>query len=144
MPAREDWHPRLTSFARLGFSEAADRHLDDRLPSLAKRSIETEKERLKPLRKYFGEMPLARISPDRVRAYIAERKKAGVANKTVNLEIGVIRGILKRAKRWHLLSDEIKALPVQHQGRSGPSALTRNEVCKTPHKNSDWRMPARP
>src|SRR5208283_1879972 len=89
--------PKTHLFARLGFSEAADRHLADRLPSLAKRSIETEKERLKPLRKYFGQMPLTRISPDTMRTYIAERKNAGVANKTVNLETGILRGILKRA-----------------------------------------------
>jgi hypothetical protein len=40
-----------TQFARLHFSEAADQHLESRLPHLAVRSIETEKDRLKPLRK---------------------------------------------------------------------------------------------
>src|SRR5438552_14102213 len=119
--------PRTHLFGRLGFSEAADRNLEDRRSSLAARSIETEEERLKPLRKHFGETPLARISADMLRAYIAERRRAGVANKTINLEIGVIRGVLKRAKRWHLLADEIKPLPVRHQvGR----ALTLEEKLK--------------
>ncbi len=130
--------PKTHLFARLGFSEAADRHLDDRLPSLAPRSIETEKERLKPLRKYFGEMPLARISPDTVRAYIAERKKAGVANKTVNLEIGIVRGVLKRAKRWHLFSDEIKPLPIRHQVGRALSPDEKLGLQRAAGTNPDW------
>ena len=68
------------------------RHLEDRLPTLAARSIETEKERLKPLGKYFGEIPLNRISVEAVRLYIVERKKSGVANKTINLELGYCGG----------------------------------------------------
>ena len=106
---------KAQQFARLNFLEASERYLTDRLPNLAPRSIETERERLKPLRAYFGSIPVSRISSDMLRAYIADRKKAGVANKTVNLELGVIRGVLKRAKRWHLISDEIKPLPVRHQ-----------------------------
>jgi len=107
--------PKSHEFSRLGFSEAADRHLTDRLPRLAQRSIQTENERLKPLRAYFGHTPLTRISPDNIRAYIGGRAKNGVANKTINLEIGVLRGMLKRAKRWHLFEDEIKPLPVRHE-----------------------------
>jgi integrase len=130
--------PKTHLFARLGFTEAANRYLEDRLPNLAARSIETERERLKPLIKYFAEMPLTRISTDSVRTYIVERKKAGVANKTVNLEIGVLRGVLKRAKRWHLFSDEIKPLPVRHEvGR----VLNPDEKLKlqtTAANNPDW------
>ena len=130
--------PKTQLFARLGFSQAADRHLEDRLPNLAARSIETEKERLKPLRKYFGDTPLTRLSADTIRAYIAQRKGTGVANKTINLEIGVVRGVLKRAKRWHLLSDEIQPLPVRRDvGRalSPEEKLTLQEAATM---KPDW------
>ncbi|SRR6266849_1593932 len=130
--------PKTHLFARLHFSEAATRYLEDRLPNLAARSIETERERLKPLGKYFGEMPLTRISADSVRAYIAIRKKAGVANKTVNLETGVLRGVLKRAKRWHLFSDEIKPLPVRHQVGRALSPQEKLSLQQSARKNSDW------
>src|SRR5438270_319550 len=88
-----------TELPILGFSDAAEKHLKDRLPRLAERSRQTECERLKPLRAYFANTPLIRLSPDAIRAYIGDRKNAGVANKTVNLELGVVRGVLKRAKR---------------------------------------------
>jgi len=130
--------PKTRLFARLGFAEAAGRHLNDREPNLAAKSIVTERERLKPLQKYFGDVPLTRISPDMIRAYIAERRRAGVANKTINLELGVLRSVFKRAKRWHLFADEIKPLPVLHRvGR----ALTPDEkilLAKMATMNPDW------
>jgi integrase len=130
--------PKTHLFSRLGFTEAADRHLEDRLPSLAARSIETEKERIKPLSQYFGEIPLTRISTDSIRTYIAERKRAGVANKTINLEIGVLRGVLKRAKRWHLISDEIKPLPVHHEVGRVLDPEEKHKLQAMAAKNPDW------
>ena len=98
-------------FARLAFSEAADRYLSERTPDLAARSISTERERLQPLRTYFTTRSLSRISSGDVREYIAQRKASGAANRTVNMEIGALRRILKRAKRWHSIADDVPHLP---------------------------------
>lgn len=51
-------------FGRLAFSAAADAYLDERLTHLAPRTIQTEKERQKPLKAYFGAMSLNHISAD--------------------------------------------------------------------------------
>jgi len=130
--------PKAQAFCRLGFTTAAKRHLEDRIPHLAPKSVETEMERLKPLEAYFKEVPLLQITPDTLRSYISERRKKGVANKTINLEIGVVRSVLKRAKRWHLLADEIKPLPARHQvGR----ALLREQklaLARLASMNPDW------
>jgi len=93
----------------------------------------------KPLEAFFGSIPVRRISPDLVREYITRRKNDQVSNKTVNLELGVIRGILKRAKLWHLFADEIKPLPVHTQiGR----AMTFDEklrLGKTAAMKPEWQ-----
>ena len=60
----------------------------------------------------FGSLKVHRITVEMVRTYVADRKAANVANKTINLELGVLRGVMKRAKLWHHFSDEIKPLPV--------------------------------
>jgi len=103
--------PWSQQFARLSFSEAAERYLADRIAHLAPRSIRTERERLKPMRDFFETTPLTRITADSAREYVGQRKQKGVANRTVNMEIGILRRILKRAKRWHLIVDEIPHLP---------------------------------
>ena len=49
--------------------------------------------------------------PETLGSYIAARKSEGVGNRTVNMEIGVLRKILKRWKLWGALSEHYKALP---------------------------------
>jgi integrase len=114
-------------FSRLAFGEAADRFIADRIPHLAVQSVQTEKGRSKPIKAAFGANPVWRITVDQVRAYLRERKAAGRSNATLNRELDIIRGVLKRAKRWHLFSDEIRPLPVREKiGR----ALTYEEKVK--------------
>ena len=64
-------------FARLPFSNAAERFLSDRIPYLAPRSIQTERERVKPLNKSLGDVAVWRMTPAQVVGYIRERKLAG-------------------------------------------------------------------
>jgi len=101
-------------FARLTFREAAEQFLQDRSPHLAPLSIRTERERDKVVNRRFGEMRVSQVTADTVLAFVRERKAAGIANATVNRELDIIRGVLKKAKRWHLFADEIRPLPV-HQ-----------------------------
>jgi len=130
--------PKAQGFCRLGFTTAAKRHLEDRTPQLAPKSVETEEERLKPLQTYFKEMPLLQINADTLRTYISERRKKGVANKTINLEIAVVRGVLRRAKRWHLLADDIKPLPVKHQVGRALRREQKTDLARLASINPSW------
>lgn len=105
--------------SKLLFGEAAERFLQDRIPHLAPKSITTERERARVLNRKFGEIAVSRITPDFVFAYVRDRKAAGIANATVNRELDVIRGVLKKAKRWHLFADEIHPLPRSPECREG-------------------------
>ncbi len=116
-----------------------ERNLAERIARLAPRSVQTERERLRPLGAVFGALKLNRITVEMVRSYMADRKATNVANKTINLELGVLRSVLKRAKLWHLFMDEIKPLPVHSQiGR----AMTFDEklrLAKTAAMRPEWQ-----
>jgi integrase len=131
--------PLSQQFSKLSFKEAADKNLAERIAHLAPRSVQTERERLKPLCAVFGSVKVQRITVEMVRNYMANRKTANVANKTINLELGVLRGVMKRAKLWHLFADEIKPLPVHTQvGR----AMTMDEklrLAKTAGMKPEWQ-----
>ena len=106
-------------FARLSFSEAVERYLSDRLPRIQPKTARAEKERARQLKKHFGPTSVGRITTDSVLAYMAERKKAGMSNGTINRDLDVLRGVLKRAKRWYQMADDIRPLPVrQNVGRA--------------------------
>jgi hypothetical protein len=82
-------------FARLSIRAAADRYLAERLSYLAPRSITTERERLRSLDAYFTSTTLSHISADSMRGYVGSRKASGVGNRTINLELGLLRRVLK-------------------------------------------------
>jgi hypothetical protein len=118
-------------FSRLPFSDAAERFLADRIPHLAPRSIQTERERVKPINKALGDVAVWRMTAAQVSGYIRARKMAGRSNATINRELEIIRGVLKRAKRWHHFAEDIHPLPVrQNIGR----ALTYEEKVKLLHR----------
>ncbi len=114
-------------FARKPFSEAATVYLEERKPHVSERTIQFEKERLKPLGKHFGESSLLRFKVEDVAGYQTARLNAGISCRTVNMETGVLRRMLKRAKVWNSISEDVKALP-ERQGAVGkvlPAELKR-------------------
>ena len=131
--------PVSQQFSKLTFAEAAKRNLAERVVRLAPRSVQTERERLKPLCKAFGLIKVNRINVEMVRTYMADRKTASVANKTINLELGVLRSVLKRGKLWHLFMDEIKPLPVHTQIGRAMTLDEKRRLAKTAGTKPEWQ-----
>jgi integrase len=127
-------------FARMAFRDAAERFLADRLAHLTPKGIQIERERGKPLKGFFGALPLRRITLDGILAYFAERKTAGISNATINRELDVLRGILKRAKRWHQFADDIKPLPIRHDTGRALSYEEKVRLLKTAASRLDWEV----
>lgn len=95
------------SFARLTFIEAADKYLASRKLELQHSSITKEKQLLVKLKEYFGPTRLNRISAEQILSF-REWRAATCGPALVNMEVGVLRRILKRAKLWHAMADDIK------------------------------------
>ncbi len=132
--------PTSQQFARLAYSEALERYLADRRPRVTQRSHRSESDHAKPLRRYFGSTPLTRISTETILAYVRERKAAGISNTTVNMELGILRRILKRAKRWQLVADDIRPLP---ERRDVGRALAHDEklrLLKVAASRPEWQV----
>jgi len=98
------------SFARLGFGEAADRYIERRKLELSPPTLAKEKQSLVKLREFFQAQPINKISADRILEYRQWRFANKVGPATINMEVGIIRRILKQAKRWHMVADDIKPL----------------------------------
>ncbi len=103
--------PTSQQFSKLSIAQAIERYLEDREAHVQPRSKRSESDHAKPIREYFAALPVARIDAESLLAYIRQRKAKGLSNTTVNMEIGILRRILKRAKRWHLFEDEMPKLP---------------------------------
>ena len=127
-------------FGRLAFALAADLYLADRLPHLASRSIQTEKERLKPLKSFFASNCLSRITAESVRQYVAERKAGNLSNRTINMEVSCLARILRRAKRWHIIADEIRLLPERRDVGRVLTPEQKIKLLKTALSKPEWQV----
>jgi len=134
--------PTKQGFARLPFKEAAEQFLQDRTPQLAPLSIRTERERAKAINENLGDLQVSRLTPELVIAHIRKRKTDGIANATINRELDIIRGVLKKAKRWHLFADEIKPLPLRQKIGRALSLEEKLKLLKTAASRPEWENAA--
>src|SRR3954453_16712084 len=82
-------------FARTAFAAAAEEFLQDRRPQVAERTLQLERNLLAPLRKYFGDTALRKIKPNDIGSYQKSRRQTGISGRTLNMEVRVLRQLLK-------------------------------------------------
>src|SRR6202007_2310327 len=91
---------------------------------LSESSLKKERQLLVQPSRFFGATPVARITTEDLLAYRKSPSKIGAGPVTQNMEMGAIRRILKRAKRWHIVAEDIRPLK---EGRGIGRALAHEE-----------------
>jgi integrase len=127
-----------SSLARQPFAQAADDYVTARKLELATASQAKEKQLLVQLRAYFQQEPLKSITAKRIIEYRAWRAEQNVGPATLNAELGILRRILKRAKLWARVADDIR--PLREPSTIG-KALTEEEkqrLLKTAVMRPEW------
>jgi integrase len=92
------------------FSAAAESWLKTKIAHLSARSVIIERANLKHINPYFGKMLLYDISADDISRYQASRLEKSAAPKTVNLEVGTLRAILRKNRLWASVQPEVRML----------------------------------
>jgi len=103
------------SMARQPFDSAVDDYLEYRKLRMSHRTYTTDREKSRRLREFFGKrgknVQVRRIVAEMITAYQTYRLKQGVSGRTINMEVGLLRRILKRSKQWARLADDVVMLP---------------------------------
>src|ERR1035437_1929615 len=127
-----------TTLARLPFAQAADEYVSARKLELAPASRAKEKQLLVQLRAYFKQEPLKAVTVKRITDYRTWRAEQKVGPATLNAELGILRRILKRAKLWARVADDIR--PLKEPSTIG-RALSEEEklrLLKTAVMRPEW------
>jgi len=127
-----------TSLARQPFGPAADDYVTARKLELASTSQMKEKQLLVQLRAYFKQQPLKSITSKRIIEYRAWRAEQKVGPATLNAELGILRRMMKRARIWARVADDIR--PLREPSTIG-RALTEEEkqrLLKTAVMRPEW------
>ncbi len=124
-------------------SVAADEWLDMKKATLAPRSVKIEQANLAHLLPELGRKLICDIEAREIARYQQARLDEDASPKTVNLEVGTLRAILKRSGQWARLQPEVKMLPARDDvGR----AITPEEetallqACSQWFHSSPWRL----
>jgi integrase len=92
--------------------------------SIAPSTVRSYKLAISQLTKDFGKKLLCDLSGEGLAAYQTRRKRDGVSNRTVNLELGVLRSILRRYRMWEPIAADVDFLK---ESASPGRALTPEE-----------------
>jgi len=92
------------------FSVAFEEWIKTKEAHLAPRSIVIERANLKHLSPFFGKLLLCDITAGDIAAYQAERLNADASPKTVNLEIGTMRALLRKYRMWATIQPDVRML----------------------------------
>lgn len=95
------------------FSVAADDWLALKSLTLAPSSQRIERDNLKHIRPHFEKRLVSDIEAKDVHRYQQVRLAEGAAPKTINLELGTLRAILRRNRVWAEIQQNVRMLPTR-------------------------------
>ena len=95
------------------FEKAASAWLASQEGRVAPNTVAVAKTSLKHLREAFGSRLLCDITAGDVSDYQQKRLRESAQGKTVNIELGVFRQIMKAHDCWSIFDGKIKSLPVR-------------------------------
>jgi hypothetical protein len=87
------------------FKVAAQRVIDDKRQRRARNTGELYRYALKPIVEIFGSKLVCDISPEDIRSYQTRRLSTGLSARTVNIEVGALRTVLKTHRLWAPMAD---------------------------------------
>jgi len=135
---REQLAPQRERSARLPLAQAAEEYLASRRLELAASSLVKETDLAARLKDYFTDTRLSGIKPESVLAYREWRAKNDVGPALINMEVGCLRRILKRAKLWHLVGADIKPLKEPETIGRALTFEERTRLLKTASQKPEW------
>ena len=93
------------------FSVHARRWLEENTPHWSAGTKEIQERSIDHLLPRFGKLLLSDITPTTISLHQGARKKAGASNRTINMEVGALRMILRKHRLWANLQPDVRMLP---------------------------------
>lgn len=130
--------PSGKAFARLPFDQAAEIYLAERIGRVADRTIQFERERLGPLLRFFDKMHPGKITGDTITAYQRSRLDEGLSGRTINMEVAVLSRILRKAKCWAAVEEDVKKFPEATNIGRALTASEKRRLFETASQRPGW------
>jgi hypothetical protein len=119
--------------------DAIQAYLEVKRVRCSERTLELESERLSVVKKHLGDIRLSAVTATRIAEYQANRHDAGIANRTINMDVAVLLRVLKAAGRSRAVVDNVKLLPERPSliGRA-LTAVEQKRLLDVAASNPEW------
>jgi integrase len=97
------------------YSVASKKWLELKRPHWSANSYRIELKNVEHLGPHFDRMLLSDITADDVSRYQGLRQKEGASPKTINLEVGTLRSLMRKHKLWANLQDDVTMLKAREE-----------------------------
>jgi integrase len=118
---------------------ALDVYIEERELHSAENSCRTDRARSQALRKAFGNVSLKKITAQSILDYQKERR-ATVSGRTVNLEVGLLRRVLKKNKQWARIADDVRMLPEQAKEARVLTQEEKQRLLEIARTKDEWQV----
>jgi integrase len=109
------------------FAVAVKNFLSEHEPHWAPTTRLIHANSLAHLEPHFGGKLLFEIRPEHIHAYQRARLKEGASGRSINIEIALMRSVLRKAKLWENIQDDVKPLK---ENRDTGRELSDDEVVR--------------
>jgi integrase len=106
----EGYHGLKKRQAPQTLKAASDAWLELKLPTVSPKTHRIEKTNLGHVLPELGQKLLSDLEPDDISRYQQKRLRDKAAPKTINLEVGTIRAVLRRHRLWANLQPDVRML----------------------------------
>jgi integrase len=126
--------------ARQTFNCAADDYIKERQLHSAEKTCRTDRERSQALRDAFGGLSLKKITAKLILDYQMTRNDAGISGRTINLEVGLLRRILKKNKQWSRIAEDVRMLPEQPKEARVLAQEQKQKLLEIARTRDEWQV----
>lgn len=121
-------------------TEAVEVYLSVRRSQVSASTVRLERDALKQVTRHLEEHTLASLRPETLTLYIGLRRAESIANRTINIEVGSLRRVLRLYRMGQVFPEDYKPLPeLRDVGR----ALTTEQeemLFSTASIRSEWSV----
>ncbi len=119
------------------FEQASKEYRQSRLGRISAHTADIDKYSLKHLIRVFGSSLLCDITAEDIARYQKRRQQDGAEGRTINMEVGVLRGVLTTHRLWERIARDVHMLPERKDiGRALTPEEERRLLVETKRRDS--------
>jgi integrase len=129
-----------TQMAKFTVADAGTAYLSARAAEVSPSTVRLETDAFKQVKRHLGLMRLGSITLATLADYTQKRKAEGIGNRTINIEVGVLRRVLKKHKLWSRLAEDYRRLPEPKDIGRALSPEQEIKLFETASSRKSWQV----